>query len=409
MFGLSTLTTIPAVAFYAAILAVALSSRVRDWVERYLSMPRPSNQRHLASLDALRGLAALLVAAFHGWQWPGAPPHTVPAFIENGTKAVPVFVALSGFLIYRAVLAVESGAQLRRYLRNRFFRIFPLYAASVVALAALGCLGDSESKLTEFLANFFMLRAFGSPLFANPPVWSLYVEVVFYLLLPVVVIAFGRRTPLAAAIGLAVLAVIDLPGPREFMLVKYFLIGILASETASRWQATREPVALAAVAIGVVLLILDAQFNLDWFNLLLRGGKTSAVLQSSGLTVGLAVALFFLLVGLTGSPAANRFFDQMPWRVFATISYSVFVWHSLVVISAAPVVFTGDGSIRLLPGPLPRVAPAGLFLVYLPAVCMLAALSFLAIERPFLNLKVRRRLLTAEVTASDSDIAENSR
>ena len=165
MFGLSTLTTIPAVAFYAAILAVALSSRVRDWVERYLSMPRPSNQRHLASLDALRGLAALLVAAFHGWQWPGAPPHTVPAFIENGTKAVPVFVALSGFLIYRAVLAVESGAQLRRYLRNRFFRIFPLYAASVVALAALGCLGDSESKLTEFLANFFMLRAFGSPLF----------------------------------------------------------------------------------------------------------------------------------------------------------------------------------------------------------------------------------------------------
>jgi len=230
----------------------------------------------------------------------------------------------------------------------------------------------------------------------------------FYLLLPVAVIAFGRRTPLAAAIGLAVLAVTDLPGPREFMLVKYFLIGILASETASRRQPTREPIALAAVAIGAVLLVLDAQFNLDWFNLLLRGGKTSAVLQSSGLTVGLAVALFFLLVGLTGSPAANRFFDKIPWRVLATISYSVFVWHSLVVISAAPVVFTGDGSIRLLPGPLPRAAPAGLFLIYLPAVCMLAALSFLAIERPFLRLKTRRRSPIPEAVSGDSDIAESA-
>ena len=409
MFGLSTLTTILAIAFYAAILVVALSARSRHWVNRYLSMPRPSNQRHLASLDALRGLAALTVAAFHGWQWPGAPPHTMPAFIENGTKAVPVFVALSGFLIYRAVLPVDSGAQLRRYLRNRFFRIFPLYAASVVALAALGSLGGSENRMTEFLANLFMLRAFGSPLFANPPVWSLYVEIMFYLLLPIVVIAFGKRTLLAAMIGIAILAFTDLPGPREFMLVKYFLIGILASETASRRQPMREPVAFAAIAIGVVLLALDAQFNIDWFNLLLRGGKTSPVLQSSGLTVGLAAALFFLLVGLTRSPSANRFFDLMAWRVLATISYSVFVWHSLVVMSAAPVAFTGDGSIRLLPGPLPRVTPAGLFLVYLPAVSMLATLSFLAIERPFLRLKTRPRSPIPEAVAGDSDIAENAR
>jgi len=250
MFGSNALTTILALAFYAAVLALVLSARVRDWVDRYLSMPRPSNQRHLASLDALRGLAALIIAAFHGWQWPGAPPHVVPAFIENGSKAVPVFVALSGFLIYRAVLPIDSGDQLRRYLRNRFFRIFPLYAASVVVLAALGCLGDSQNRLAEFLANLFVLRSFGSPLFANPPVWSLYVEIMFYLLLPIAVIAFGKRTPLAAAIGIVVLALTDLPGPREFMLCKYFLVGILASETASRWPDMRERSARSRSASG---------------------------------------------------------------------------------------------------------------------------------------------------------------
>jgi len=402
IFGSNALTTILALAFYASVLAAAFSSRFRNWVNVYLSMPRPSNQRHLASLDALRGLAALIVAAFHGWQWPGAPPHVVPAFIENGSKAVPVFVALSGFLIYRAVLPVDSGDQLRRYLRNRFFRIFPLYAASVVALAALGYLGDSQNTLVEFLANVFVLRSFGSPLFANPPVWSLYVEIMFYLLLPIGVIAFGKRTPLAAVIGIVVLALTDLPGPREFMLCKYFLVGILASETASRWPDMREPLALGAIAIGLALLAIDAQFNIDWFNLLLRGGATSEVLQDSGATVGLAVALFLLLVGMTGSHWANRFFALTPWRVLATISYSVFIWHSLVVILGAPVIFTGDGSIRLLPGALPRVTPAGLWLLYLPAVCMLSALSFLVIERPFLRRKARRQSAIPERSARDT-------
>ena len=405
---MNALTIGLAFAFYASIVALAMSSRSRRWVNRYVAMPRPSSQRHLASLDALRGLAALIVAAFHFWQWPGAPPHTIPAFIENGTKAVPLFVALSGFLIYRAVLPIDSADDLRRYLRNRFFRIFPLYAVSVVVLAALGCLGDTQDRLSEFLANLFALRALGSPLFANPPVWSLYVEIMFYLLLPMSVIAFGRRTPLAAAIALVVLAIADLPGPREFMLAKYFLVGILASETASRWQPMREPVALAAIAIGLALLVLDAQFNIDWFNLVLRGGATSAALQGSGLTVGLALALFLLLVGMTRSRWANRFFDVMPWRVLATISYGIFIWHSLVVISAAPIAFTGDGSIRLLSGAQPRVTPAGLFLVYLPAVCMAAALSFLVIERPFLRLKARRPSPILQPIASDGDAAKTA-
>jgi peptidoglycan/LPS O-acetylase OafA/YrhL len=405
---LHSLTAVLALAFYAAICAVAVSSRLRNWVNLYLSMPRPSSQRHLASLDALRGIAALTVAVFHRWQWPGAPPHTIPTFIENGAKAVPLFVALSGFLIYRAVLPVESGVQLRRYLRNRFFRIFPLYAASIVILAALDCLGDKENRVAEFLANFFVLRAFGSPLFANPPTWSLYPEIIFYLLLPIAVIACGKRMSLAAAIALVVLAFTDLPGPREFMLAKYFLIGILASETASRWQQMRESIALAAIGIGVALLAIDAQFNIDWFNLFLRGGVTSPPLQGSGLTVGLAVALFFLLVGMTGSRWANRFFGLMPWRVLATISYSVFIWHSLVVIAGAPIVFTGDGSIRRLPGVMPSVTPVELFLVYLPAVCMLAALSFVMIERPFLQLKARRQPAPPEAVAADGDVARTA-
>jgi peptidoglycan/LPS O-acetylase OafA/YrhL len=95
--------------------------------------------------------------------------------------------------------------------------------------------------------------------------------------------------------------------------------------------------------------------------------------------------------------------------VLATISYSVFIWHSLVVISGAPVMFTGDGSIRLLPGALPRVTPAGLCLLYLPAVCMLSALSFLVIERPFLHRKARRQSAISERSARDSDMAGTAR
>lgn len=114
-------------------------------------MPPPSSNSHIAALDGLRGLAALYVTAFHAWQWPKVNPEgaLVPTatgpfdslpellpFLQHGDKAVPMFVVLSGFLIYRSLRTVETVGQIRAYLQHRFIRIFPLFAATVITLFA---------------------------------------------------------------------------------------------------------------------------------------------------------------------------------------------------------------------------------------------------------------------------------
>src|SRR5882762_2746073 len=133
------LTVAAAAVTYTAAAMGLFSARARRWFERHLLMPTPSSQSHVGALDALRGLAAVWVALFHSWQWwaVGAKQDlSTSAFIEAGNKAVPVFVALSGFLIYRAIRGIDSADGLRRYYWNRILRVGPLCVASALAVIA---------------------------------------------------------------------------------------------------------------------------------------------------------------------------------------------------------------------------------------------------------------------------------
>src|SRR6185369_15911702 len=104
-------------------------------------MPAPTTKSTLAPIDAFRGLAALWVAAYHYWQWP--QPYFDDAarwlpVIRLGDKAVPVFVILSGFLIWRSVRSIRDGADLTRYMQNRFLRLYPLYAVVTLVVFVAG-------------------------------------------------------------------------------------------------------------------------------------------------------------------------------------------------------------------------------------------------------------------------------
>jgi len=67
------LTVSAAVLAYIAVGGALVSGPVRGWFRRHLVMPNPSNQSHLGSLDALRGLAAVWVVSFHSCS--GGPRH----------------------------------------------------------------------------------------------------------------------------------------------------------------------------------------------------------------------------------------------------------------------------------------------------------------------------------------------
>ncbi|MEA2157567.1 MAG: hypothetical protein QOE11_3707, partial [Solirubrobacteraceae bacterium] len=165
-----------------------------------------SNTKHdgrLASLDGLRGLAALTVFLFHGWLYtmPRPDASNRSSFGDYAAHelrlGLVLFFVLSGFLLSRpwfaAALEGRGAPDLLRYARSRVARICPAYYAALIGSIALlwGLAGTPGLRLPPAgeLPLFFVFGQNFSPasvMKLDPPMWSLAVEVGFYLLLPLV-------------------------------------------------------------------------------------------------------------------------------------------------------------------------------------------------------------------------------
>ena len=121
-----------------------------------------------------------------------------------------MFFALSGFLLWRGHAAAARGLRpvpaTGHYLRSRLIRIMPAYLVAVVVILTL--LPDAKADLTVWLANLTLTQIY-VPLTLTAgltQMWSLAVEVSFYLALPVIALLVRRvpvkaRIPVLAAAG----------------------------------------------------------------------------------------------------------------------------------------------------------------------------------------------------------------
>src|SRR5271156_3076565 len=84
----------------------------------------------IPELDGLRGIAILLVLAYHYVSIPSgvAPTHLYQRLFAIGWSGVDLFFVLSGFLIGGILLDVrESPNYFKSFYGRRFYRIVPLY------------------------------------------------------------------------------------------------------------------------------------------------------------------------------------------------------------------------------------------------------------------------------------------
>ncbi len=99
---------------------------------------------YIHGLDALRGIAALLVVLFHFDRWALPNLHLGPfdALIANGYIWVDFFFILSGFVmthVYRSgfVNGKLGAAGYREFLGARLARIYPLHFMTLMILVGL--------------------------------------------------------------------------------------------------------------------------------------------------------------------------------------------------------------------------------------------------------------------------------
>jgi peptidoglycan/LPS O-acetylase OafA/YrhL len=378
-----------------ALMASFLIPSIRRWATPLMVLPSPSTGFYMAPLDGFRGLAAFLVVMYHA-SIQGRPVYDATAdilpFVRLGEKSVPIFCVLSGFLIFRSLARSISVEGIRHYVKKRILRIFPLYAATLV-----GCLIIGALKIYRIPGELFMLHGIGFPYLSNPVAWSLFVEVVFYALLPTIVVSAGSRILALSVCAVAVLAWSDMEGPRHFALWKYFFIGIISSELFDRYrQRLTEKWAIVLFAIGLALFALDFK-EVDWFGDAVRwSGRYcfSIDIPISHYTVGLGVSFALIMIGAVSSRGLARVFGSGPLRIMGVISYSAFLLHDFIIVADLPLSFDGMGRIHGMWGPaMQELPPAPAWfvpLVILPAVFFWATVSFLLIERPFLLMRPKQ-------------------
>jgi peptidoglycan/LPS O-acetylase OafA/YrhL len=160
--------------------------------------PQPTlpaiRNRHIPALDGLRGMAILLVILWHYASF-------TQSFLP-GWAGVDLFFVLSGYLITeRLMVSQEKGNYFSRFYRNRALRIFPLYYAFVIAFLLLIFFFVGKEHLPTldtyinhwpsfliFTENWTFIRYHVPKDLSMAHLWSVAVEVQFYLVWPFIIL-----------------------------------------------------------------------------------------------------------------------------------------------------------------------------------------------------------------------------
>ncbi|MBK9234600.1 MAG: acyltransferase [Rhodoferax sp.] len=295
---------------------------------------RPASVAEDPVIEALRGVAALLVVATHYAYMLSSQPGAW-GFASTG---VDLFFVLSGYVF--APYFFGRKLSVWPHLIRRFFRLYPLYVAALLLYVALKL--PDGGAWRHFGVHLFMghtLRSTEVAFYYNPAFWSLPAEVEYYLLLPLLVWLVARVRFLGLLLGsialhMALLATAEPGEPatsaRAIALVHApgllveFLFG-----SAAHWAAARYPGKAAAwlrLLLGVCGLLLVA-----WaYGSLIAPGSTPVAAASLWVSGNIACSRRCRLCGCgqrSGVPGSVR-----PWRhpLAVPVDGAIELWRVLV-------------------------------------------------------------------------------
>lgn len=336
-------------------------------------------------LHALRGIAAVIVLLVHlqGRVAEAFAGFTLPPLF-NGSAAVTFFFVLSG-LVVGASLAKNglSTSTISLYFYRRFFRIMPLMFVTVTigGLYLLLIEPHLEYSLNPKEYGDFTLMKFaagylGYSLKANPPIWSIFVELIGSLLIPLMLLS-GTRTrnillALAACIALSLIPMESKHYWHFYMICFYAGLSLLLW---GKWLAGFA----AKLPAGIFWLIVVALVASFYLARPLTGagyGKLWIVYWET-LSIAPVIAIIYYL------PERFSLLNRRIFRFLGDVSYSLYLTHSVLIIALLNAVTSLMGHTAL-----------AAFVYCISAICcsfMVALMSYNSIEIGGIGLGERLR------------------
>ena len=315
---------------------------------------------------------------------------------------VPVFFALSGFLLWRRHRGDFSiqDATFRRpiltYYIKRIGRIMPAVWVLLVIVLLLFPVASTPHapSVVQILANFAMGQVYvsGGLLGGLTHLWSLSVEVAFYLVLPLVALAIGRfprKVRVAVILAVAVLSLgwayvptfAHAPGPGELnphvmppAFIPWFAVGLLSAEAegalldghrlADRVRSALTRYRLLFWLLALAALVVAANDGAQGLQHASPGEFSRRVVYGTVFAAAL-IAPYALA-------PSSTWLESAPMQALGRWSYSIFLWHMSILSLVFPLLgiplFHGGTAVVLV----------FTFLLTVPV----AAMSYAVVEEP---------------------------
>lgn len=325
------------------------------------------------TMDGARGLLSLWVLTYHLSAIPMMLTKSSPteasrvavAMLMSSSFFTAPFYSLTAMLFGGALLATGGKLNTLTFLKRRFFRLTPVYALSIVLVVVVAFfmtgfqLQVPALKLIKSLArwcSFGFLSMYdinGAKVGSwHGMLWTLPYEIIFYAMLPI--LAWGQRrakSPLVLIGGLALASLFSW----QFV---FFTTGVIAA-ASTRWKHRHASVVWSILALASLILL----------------GATAAF---SG-PISQGVLLLPILIAAATQVPIMRPFRAKVIRFVGEISYSIYILHFPLICMIYTLVISPAG-INRLPhlGRIAALAGIGSLIV------MIAALSYILIERPFI-------------------------
>jgi peptidoglycan/LPS O-acetylase OafA/YrhL len=318
----------------------------------------PTSLQRNARIDFLRGIAIASVLILHftlAFGLKNSPlgtllyPSLLRAITMDGNYGVTIFFAISGYLITSRSLERWGRLQdidARAFYLYRFARIMPSLVLALAIIVALGCLGlpffSNDDGGHHLPASYFLVAA-GSVLtfwhnvlmqstgyfnYCLNIYWSLSVEEVFYLALPLVAL-FARRTWVIVAICAAAIVAGPLYRSAHTDNEIFFMYGYLACFDAIAMGCLAALLAQHMALAGNRRRALRIMAGAALVVVYLRGIDEHKVFGFS--LIALASATFLFAAADDRAPGWTTGRATAALRWMGRHSYEIYLFHIIVL------------------------------------------------------------------------------
>ncbi|MDT3404782.1 acyltransferase family protein [Mucilaginibacter terrae] len=349
----------------------------------------------LKELDGFRALAVTLVVLFHA----GFYTKAIPGFNEvigTGYLGVQIFFILSSLLLSRQNLlyypqTVNKKQYTLTFFKKRLLRIVPLYLISSIVLAAFSY-KSIDFSFWKIIQYVLFIK---DDLHVNVVIWSLFVEVRFYILLPVLMgVLFSLQKHKVTIFLVPVLVILysywyrytqlSLPYNKEISERLYSSLsanvdclgwGMIIAILYERYKALLfKPATITAIATLLLVLIFGlmyVQYHKVYPPLVRIVTPLNNICWSA----------LILMVMLGKTTIFNKILSAKAAVYVSMLSYSIYLWHLPIrtyIVEVLQQLLTGNSAKYIVV--LQLILTLGLSL-------LVSALSYRFIEKPFLNKK----------------------